>query len=77
MSLTFALNQQSWLLQFVTGTSANMHVCYSCVSPADMFESVSADLQHICSSGTEPGIYVTLPSDPQLGPYARTQPTGW
>ena len=62
---------------FFTGTSANMHVCYSFVPPADTFESVSTDLQHICCSRTEPSIYVTLASDPQLGTYARTQPTGW
>ena len=42
-----------------------------------MFESVSTDLKHICSSGNEPVIYDTLASDRQLGPYARTQPTGW
>ena len=53
-----------------------MHVCYTCVSPLDMFESVSTDLQHICSSGTEPGIYVTLASDPQLGPFCSF-PTNW
>ena len=46
--------------------------------PADMSESVATDLQaHLSCVAESAGIYVTLASDAQKCPYARTQLMGW
>ena len=58
MFLNFALNSRHVCYSLLLACRlqldlTNMHVSYSCDSPADMFESVSNHLQHICSCGAE------------------------
>ena len=58
--------------------STSMHVCYGCIYQQIYLNQLQLTYKHICSCVAEPaGIYVTLASDAQLCPYARTQLTGW
>ena len=58
--------------------STSMHVWSSCIYQQICLNQLQLTYEHICSCVAEPaGIYVTLASDPQLCPYARTQLTGW
>ena len=58
--------------------STSMHVCLSCIYQQICLNQLQLTYKHVCSCVAEPaGIYVTLASDPQLCPYARTQLTGW
>ena len=56
--------------------STSMHVCHTCISPADMFELVATDLQtHLFFVVAEPaGISVTLVLDPQICTYVHIMP---
>ena len=57
--------------------STSMDVCYSCICQQTCLNQSQLTYKHICSCVAEPaGIYVTLASDRQLCPYARTQLTG-
>ena len=56
----------------------SMHVCWSCIYQQTCLNQLQLTYKHICSCVAEPtGIHVTLASDPQICPYARTQLTGW
>ena len=58
--------------------STSMHVCWSCIFQQICLNQLQLTNKHLCSCVAEPtGIYVTLASDPQICPYARTQLTAW
>ena len=58
--------------------STSMHICLSCIYQQICLNQLQLTYKHICSCVAEPtGIYVTLASDAQIRPYARTQLTGW
>ena len=56
----------------------NHCICKSCIYQQICLNQLQLTYKHICSCVAEPAaIYVTLASDPQLCPYARTRLTGW
>ena len=56
----------------------SMHVCKSCIYQQICLNQLQLTNKHICSCVAEPtSIYVTLASDAQICPYARTQLMGW
>ena len=58
--------------------STSMHVCQSCIYQQICSNQLQLTNKHICNCVAEPtGIYVTLASEKQICPYARTQLTGW
>ena len=66
------------LARWLQLNSTSMHVCLSCIYQQTCLNQLQLTYKHICSCVAElEGIYVTLASDPQLCPYARTQLTGW
>ena len=66
------------LARWLQLNSTSMHVCLSCIYQQISLNQLQLTNKHICSSVAQlTGKYVTLASDAQICPYARTQINGW